>query len=151
MSGKAVRETLAALGVIASLVFVGLEVRQNSLSVQAATYQDLIAQITQLNLMEIENPEFGALARTAFDASASLDDAQIDQMTPYLWLLFRHGDLAFAQYERGLLSEERLQSVMMPLTARLSRPWIQERWAAFHRVGFVPSYQSLVDSIIAAQ
>ena len=56
MSGKAVRETLGFLGVIVSLVFVGLEVRQNSLSVQAATYQELISKIASLNLSTaIEN------------------------------------------------------------------------------------------------
>ena len=30
MSGKAARETLAALGMIASMVFVGLEIQQNN-------------------------------------------------------------------------------------------------------------------------
>ena len=49
MSGKAVRETLGFLAVVAGLVFVGWEIRQNSLSVQAATYQDLIAQIADLD------------------------------------------------------------------------------------------------------
>lgn len=39
MSGKAIRETLAALGVIASMVFVGLEIRQNNRLAQAAAYQ----------------------------------------------------------------------------------------------------------------
>jgi hypothetical protein len=34
-----VRETLAALGVIASMVFVGLEIRQNNNLAQAAAYQ----------------------------------------------------------------------------------------------------------------
>ena len=34
MSGKAIPETLAALGVIASMVFVGLEIRQNNLLAQ---------------------------------------------------------------------------------------------------------------------
>ncbi len=33
MSGKAIRETLAALGVSASVVFVGLEIRQNTAAV----------------------------------------------------------------------------------------------------------------------
>ena len=37
MSGKAIRETLAALGVIASMVFVGLEIRQNTALARAAT------------------------------------------------------------------------------------------------------------------
>ena len=61
MSGKAIRETLGFLAVVASMVFVGVEIQQNSQSVQAATYQDLIAQITNLNVLEIENPESGAL------------------------------------------------------------------------------------------
>ncbi len=143
------RETLGFLGVTVSLVFVGLEVRQNSLSVQAATYQDLISQIASLNLMQIENPDFGEFARTALLTPGPLDEAEIDRMTPYLWLLFRHGNLAFSQYERGLLNEERLRSTMMPLSVRLARPWIQEQWAVLHRDAFVPSYQSFVDSIIA--
>jgi hypothetical protein len=41
MSGKAVRDTLAALGVIASMLFVGAEIRQNNVLAQAATYQAL--------------------------------------------------------------------------------------------------------------
>jgi hypothetical protein len=39
MSGKAVRETLAALGVIAWMVFVGLELRQSNVQARAASYQ----------------------------------------------------------------------------------------------------------------
>ena len=138
--------------VVASLVFVGVEIRQNSQSVQAATYQDLIAQITNLNVLEIENPEFGALVQATLDGPSPErpDETQIRQMAPYLWLLLRHGDLAFSQYQRGLLDEERLQSVLRPLSGRLTHPWVQERWAVEHRVSFVPSYQTLVDSIIAA-
>lgn len=149
MTAAAVRETVGFLGVVASLVFVGTEIHQNSLSVQAATYQDLISQIEELNLIQIDNPEFGEFARAALSTPGPLSDADIDRMTPYLWLLLRHGDLAFSQYELGLLSEERLQSTVMPLSDRLRLPWIQERWTGFHRAAFVPSYQSYVDSIIA--
>ena len=39
MSGKAIRETLAALGVIASMVFVGIEIQQNSATQRAQTRQ----------------------------------------------------------------------------------------------------------------
>ena len=149
MTGAAWRETLGFLGVVASLVFVGTEVHQNSLSIQSATYQDLISQIEGLNLIQLEDPEFGEFARARLSSPGPLSEADIDRMTPYLWMLFRHGDLAFAQYERGLLNEERLRSTMMPLSDRLGRPWIQERWTDFHRSAFVPSYQNFVDSIIA--
>ena len=39
MSGRAIRETLAALGVIASMVFVGLEIRASNTQARAAAYQ----------------------------------------------------------------------------------------------------------------
>ena len=39
MSGKAIRETLAALGVIASMVFVGMEIRTSNVQARAAAYQ----------------------------------------------------------------------------------------------------------------
>jgi hypothetical protein len=43
MSGKAVRETLGFLGVIASLIFVGLEIRQNTVTAQATAVQESTA------------------------------------------------------------------------------------------------------------
>jgi len=42
---------------------------------------------------------------------------------------------------KGWLDEERLQSVLRPLSGRLTHPWVQERGAVEHRVSFVPSYQ----------
>ena len=39
MSSKAIREALAALGVIASLLFVGFEIRQNTMVARASAYQ----------------------------------------------------------------------------------------------------------------
>ena len=41
MSGMALRETLGFLGVMASLVFVGLEIRQNTALARATAFNDL--------------------------------------------------------------------------------------------------------------
>jgi hypothetical protein len=41
MSGKSIREALAAVGIVLSLVFVGLELRQNTLAVRATALNDL--------------------------------------------------------------------------------------------------------------
>ena len=40
MSGKVVRETLGFLGVVASLMFVGLEIRQNTAVARGQARQD---------------------------------------------------------------------------------------------------------------
>ena len=39
MTGKAVREMLAALGVIASMAFVGMQIRESNVQARAAAYQ----------------------------------------------------------------------------------------------------------------
>ena len=47
MSAKTIGETLAALGVIASLVFVGLEIRQNTAVARAQTRQALTEDLRE--------------------------------------------------------------------------------------------------------
>ena len=41
MSGKAIAEALAAMGVIASMMFVGMEIRQSNAQARAAAYQSI--------------------------------------------------------------------------------------------------------------
>ena len=154
MSGKAIRETLGFLAVVASLVFVGAEIQQDTRSMQVSAYQDLIQQISLLNTLTFENPEFGALVTgdaAAFTGEGGpLTDSEEAQLDSFLWLLFRHADMAFYQHERGLLSAERLRSATMPMTTRLSYPIFQGEWEQ-RRAAFSQGYQSYVDSIIAAR
>ena len=67
MSKKAIPETLAALGVIASLVFVGLEVRQNTVSARAAAYQDMGSRISDIWLLGAQDPELALLTLRFFE------------------------------------------------------------------------------------
>ncbi len=60
-------KTVSALAVIISMIFVGFEVREsakqtalNSQSIQVNTYQDLIAQIINLNKLTLQIPDVGA-------------------------------------------------------------------------------------------
>ncbi len=147
MSGKAIRETLGFLAVVAGLVFVGVEIQQNSRSVQVAAYQDLIAQISALNTLVIENPDFAELV---VGSRESLTPVQQLQHTALLWLLFRHGDMAYYQYERGVLDDDRLLSATGPLRQQLRDPFVQGEWTRLYRNAFVPIYQDDVDRLIAA-
>jgi hypothetical protein len=82
--------------------------------------------------------------------AGDLTDMETAQLNSYLWLLFRHRDMAFYQYERGLLSEERLRSATRPMTARLIYPFVQDEWE-WRKANFAPEYQNYVDGVIADQ
>ncbi len=57
MSGKAIRETVGFLAVIAGLAFVGVEMKNNTNAVQAQTYQDLMQQLNDYRALALMNPE----------------------------------------------------------------------------------------------
>jgi len=147
-------EVVSALGVIVGLGFVGWELRQstkqselNTRATEVAAYQDLIGQISELNRFQVESPEFAELQNRFFAGDTTLTVGELGQMRGFLWSLFRHGDMAFYQYERGVLGRERLESALSPLTSRLRIPVMRPEWET-RRASFAPSFQVLIDSIL---
>ena len=124
-------EIITATAVVVSLVFVGMEIRnstqqmeQNTRSLQVSAYQDLISRIVEMNAIDIDKA-------TSIDILASkefLDATQTQKLNSLLWILFRHGDMAYFQYESGSINQERMISAMAPLILRLQNPKIVERW-----------------------
>jgi len=143
-------EIITATAVVVSLVFVGMEIRnstqqmeQNTRSLQVSAYQDLISRIVEMNAIDIDKA-------TSIDILASkefLDATQTQKLNSLLWILFRHGDMAYFQYESGSINQERMISAMAPLILRLQNPKI-ERWKQIRNV-FVPSFRAYVDDQIS--
>ena len=120
----------SAVAVVLSLVFVGLEVREsgrqtalNTRSVQASAYQELIGRILDFNEANVARPELIInISRALFD---SLPEDEQRQRRSMVVARFRYGDLAYYQYELGMLTEERLED------------------------NFVSSYRQFIDDIIS--
>jgi len=143
-------EIVSAIAVVVSLIFVGFEIRnsseqveQNTQALQIAAYQDLIGRIVEINTLHIEE----ATSIETLLAFESPSDDQTQKLTNFLWILFRHGDMAYFQFEKGAISEERLKSAMAPLVLRLEYPQVKEHWEKTKTV-FVPAYQAYIDNEI---
>ena len=147
-------EVVSASAVVLSLVFVGLEVREtarqtqlNTEALQVTAYQDLLAQIAQFNEVLLD-PELAALYAVMLDPNTSWSDLDVVEATQarrIMFLIVRHADMAYYQFEKGLLPEERLVSAMRPLIADIDRPVFREFWESA-KENFVLSFQQYVDS-----
>ena len=96
MSGKAIRETLGFIGVIASLVFVGMEIRQTTLASEREAVLDRSAALTA-PFLSGDSPLPSILARIkAVDGLDPLQEAFMDRYSlrragflwgvgPHLW------------------------------------------------------------------
>ena len=68
--------------------------------------------IARMNQATIENPEVAALMYKAFRTSDELTELEKFAFERAMYLRFRHGDMAYFQYERGAIDAERLRSVI---------------------------------------
>ena len=152
---KDLLEGIGFVAIIASLIFVGIATRnsthQAALTTQAlemSAYQDLIDNILDMNMAITQDPEVAALMYKAWRTSEPLNDLEEFQFGRAAFQRLRHGDMAFFQYERGAIDEDRLRSVLRVLN--LGHPRMKEFWAR-RQGNFVPAYRDYVNRLIEEQ
>ena len=132
MSGKAVRETLAALGVIASLVFVGMELQQNTAAIRGQTRQSLNADYREWQLTVASNPDL-------FDAFSEDFEAGGTRSGYAMYARLRNLENVFLQVQEGLVD----QSVFISYGWSGNRTYDGERFRAWwmpRRDNFHPDF-----------
>jgi len=104
---QAIAELLAAVGVIASLLYLAAQVRQNTRSMQAATSQDLLANFSSMVDFSAQN-EYGAKLLTASLYGDWDNPTPADQVSARMfWVrITRLFEYAYLQRQSGLLDDE---------------------------------------------
>jgi len=145
-------EGIGFAAIIASLVFVGIETRNSTQqailttqTLEITAYQELMDNISDLNIIAEENPEVAALLLKAFATTDQLSDLEQFRIDRNLFRRFRHGDMAYFQFERGIIDETRLRSALQVL--RLSNPRVREFWER-SQLYFVDSYRNYVNQLM---
>ena len=133
MSGKTVQETLGFLGVMASLVFVGTEIRQNTIAARSAAYQELGLHIaTNFYLQTAHDPQFAELTTIATDPArlGEIDDTGWTQLRNQMMAALRTMETVWLQVEEGLLPPDALERFGLLTTGRglLSGPVFERLW-----------------------
>ncbi len=105
MSGKAMRETFTALGVIASMIFVGWEIRQNTVAARSAAYQAIgIATAAAFDNMAHDRQYSGASK-----GAAAMDTTDWRQFALKMTTFARLGETVLLQVEQKLLPPDAME------------------------------------------
>ena len=149
MRRKDVLDVVSAAGVIASLIFVGLEVRQNSEATQAATVLQLKQGWSELNHIMMQNPAMMDALVLVVERGYANVDANTQMVVAGWWRTLLHNwSNAYFQYRAGTLSEEQWAALLrdMETEARYSVVW--EVWQDWSHIYDEP-FQVLLDSMKA--
>ena len=119
---------LGTLGVIASLIFVGLELRQNQQVARVTAYQALAEQIASYNALLLSEPEINQIRNAALN-NENLTEEDAEQYRAFWRMLRRQSELAYLQYENGIIDEELLIRTIGPLRDHINRSeYAREYW-----------------------
>jgi hypothetical protein len=148
-----VAEIISAFAVVAGLIFVGLEIRQstdqaalNTRALETAAYQDLIAQILQINTVTLADTELLFIVQSNRD-EALTDPIEIAKYQNYAINVARHEDMACFQFQQELISEDRLVSAM---SIFINVVWARENEREYIRnvLNSAPGLEDCIDRVL---
>jgi hypothetical protein len=143
----AIAELFGAVGVIASLFYLGSQIRRNSQSVEAATAL-AISEATQQRLLAPAQNTSLAVCFTKFDAREQLTPVERVQLAFFSRASIRGIENSFVQHNRGMIPDEVWLAYESLLRKQLRLVGELGWWPA-DRDTFDPRFRETVDRLFA--
>ena len=152
MSGKAIRETLGFLAVVASMVFVGLEISQNTSATRSATQNAIYDAGRQGTFALFANaPLMEVVLAVENDPSLldSIGGTMGGRLYQALWVArFNEMENAFLHHREGTLSAEAWAGWEGYIIERASAPSFGHYWELYQG-RFGGEFRAMIDGLLA--
>ena len=142
---KGTAELVGIAAIVASLIFVGLQLRQTEVIARATLYQMRSDAGRELVAITLENKE---LVGTIFQIEGSLDPSELLQLRWWALAAFTHYENSHHLYQLGLLSDEQWTSDRRQLGDLVRSPQMRTLWDA-DKDTYRESYAVEMELIIA--
>ena len=115
MTNRSIIEMVGLISVIGSLVFVGVEIKQNTAAVRGATQQDISYQISEMYKIGVENEKIASIMTRSYQGlkKSELTDTEFLQFWLFSMLGYRRIENIYLQYKNGFLTEEAFDRIGM--------------------------------------
>jgi len=137
-------QVIGALAVIASLIFVGFQVRQNTRAQRVVAVNSLAAAAVAINVPAMESPAFGeALATALKDWKAASRDQRIIAHY-FLFSLFKLLENAWYQQKAGILDQAHWLGWESLLRKYYHSEGVRQVWWPSRRHAYSPEFQNFL-------
>ena len=123
---SAVAEILSSVAILVTLLYLVIEIGQNTSALQASTRQSSVeADLQQLH-QAINSPEIWLNS-----VNPNMTDSEKVQLSAYLWGMYRLRQADWLQYEAGAMDETTWLAYQVGLTGNLETPQGRKWWNFF--------------------
>jgi hypothetical protein len=137
---------LSAVAVLATLVYLAIQVKQANLLARAQARQHMVAQANDELYTWMNDPAL----RACFTKDELSGDEQA-KMHYFLLAAMRQREWEFFQFQDGVISVDVYQSYHEVIALHLGVPRTRRWWATVGRIGFDPHFIATVDAFLAGR
>jgi len=102
---SAIAESVGAIGVVATLVYLAAQIRNNTRAVRAATYDSFVAQFRDWNAPLRASPELSAQFAVQIEEIDKLDDVSRKHATHVFFDFLKLAENLHYQYRMGMIDD----------------------------------------------
>ena len=142
----ALGDVIGSLAVVVSLVYLAVQVRQNTRGIRSAAHQHIVSANAAVTLTPAQNLDFGALLwKGATDSSRLTEETQL-AFNFWCWQYFAMIQATHQLYEAGAVEEALWQKELQRAVGGLKVPGFRQWWDAGGKRQLTPKFVSLVES-----
>ena len=143
-----IAEFIGALGVIASLIYVGFEVRANTKALRAQAYEAVVSGY--MGIVQVLSDHAETIAKgfkSSYDEFLTFSDAEKSIIFGYFFSFFKHFEQIFAQYQQGLIGAKEWEAWNEHIRMQFHQPGVQWWWQ-LRRTAFSEPFRTYLDNSV---
>ena len=137
-------EFLGAMAVLASLLYVAREIRENSRSTRLAAMQSAMLAAQNVMALPAQNHQLARVVRLGLTDPDGLTDDEYQQLRYWLFLLLRVHEDMFVQHKAGVIDDETWIARSSSVRTIFATPGGRKVWAASN--AYRADFQAWMDS-----
>ena len=135
-------EFVGAIGVILTLAYLAVQIRQNTRSLRTAAYSSIVTQTVDLNARIAQDGEFAKFLQSGLDGELEKED--FARFNSLMIALVGVEQNFFYLYAQSAIEARDIESSMKMILGMLARPGGAAWWERAGRFGFDPRFVAYV-------
>ncbi len=140
-------EFIGAIGVVISLLYIAVQIRQNTKAVRSATFQGISDQLMKVLSLRIQDPALAEIRWKAASAPDQLTQQEYSRLSDLLEFTFIAYQNIFVQFQNGFADIEQWNAVESSIRRYATLPGFKDWWRRSSN-GLPHDFKRVVDEIV---
>jgi hypothetical protein len=142
-----ISQIAAVVGIFASLIFVGLQVRQNTKALKASSHHAITDSFNAINNLVLSDPKVARIMRLTLAGSEEMDEDERVSADYMLLANMRIFETLYYQYKNGTLDKKLFDAELKTLRWVVTLPGLLAWWPV-NPISLSDEFRAFIDGLI---